>query len=184
MDFADLVRTRHSVRHYLPQAVETEKLDRLVEALRLAPSACNAQPWHLVLVEDPDLRLAVAQATSTTMSRINRFAVEAPVLAVLVVEARWTWARIGARLTGRDFPWIDLGIAAAHLCLQAADLGLGTCMLGWFDEQRIRHLLGIPRSRRVGLVVTIGYATDAPVADHRRKPVAEICSRNRYRPTT
>ena len=83
-------------------------------------------------------------------------------------------------LKDRDFPLIDIGIAAAHFCLQATDLGLGTCMLGWFDEPRIREMLHIPADRRIGLVITLGYAAEGQIRPKQRKSASLMCSRNSY----
>ena len=181
MDFSQLITVRQSVRKYANRPVPEETLVRLVEAVRLSPSASNSQPWRLILVTDPALRDRVARATFSRLVSFNRFAPQAPVLAVLVVEKPKVITQIGGRLKDRDFPLIDIGIAASHFCLQAADLGLGTCMLGWFDEAVIRELLHIPASRRIGLVITLGY----PAEDDRLRPkilksVAEMCSRNDY----
>ena len=181
MDFSQLITVRQSVRKYANRPVPEETLDRLVEAVRLSPSASNSQPWRLILVTDPALRDRVARATFSRLVSFNRFAVQVPVLAVLVVEKPKVITQIGGRLKDRDFPLIDIGIAAAHFCLQAADLGLGTCMLGWFDEAVIRELLHIPASRRLGLVITLGYpAAHDQLRPKIRKSVAEMCSRNGY----
>jgi nitroreductase len=158
MSCAELFQLRQSVRKYDSRPVEAEKLRPLIEAVRLAPSACNSQPWTVILVTDPDLKNQVAQATFSAAIAFNKFAPEAPVIAVLTVEKPTLTSRVGGWLKGREFPWIDLGAAAMQFCLQAAELGLGTCMIGWFDEGRIRALLHIPRAIRVGLLITVGYA--------------------------
>lgn len=181
MDFAPLIRNRQSVRTYCDRPVEVEKLEKLVEAVRLAPSACNAQPWTLLLVDDPALKNRVAEATRSKVFGLNRFAVQAPVLAVLVMEKPVWTARLGALLQRREFALFDMGIAAAHFCLQAADLGLGTCMLGWFDEKAIKKLLRVPRSRRIALVITLGYAPQGyPVRPKARKDLSAMGRYNRY----
>lgn len=182
MDLAQLIRLRQSVRRYSDRAVEPEKLDRLIEAVRLAPSACNAQPWTLLLVDEPTLRTEVAKATFSKGLSFNRFALQAPLLAVLVIEPSPLAVRLGALIKGRQFPLIDIGIAAAQLCLHAAELGLGSCMLGWFDEGKIKRLLHIPRRRRIGLVITLGYAApDYPLRCKQRKTAAAMSGRNDYR---
>jgi nitroreductase len=181
VDFAPLIRYRQSVRTYCDRPVEAEKLGQLVEAVRLAPSACNAQPWTLVLVDDPVLKNQVAEATRSKVFGLNRFAVQAPVLAVLVMEKPVWTARLGALLQRREFALFDIGIAAAHFCLQAADLGLGTCMLGWFDEKAIKKLLRVPGSRRVALVITLGYPPQGyPVRPKARKDSSAMSRYNRY----
>lgn len=183
MDFFQLVKKRHSVRHYLDKPVEPDKLARLIEAVRLAPSACNSQPWKLILVNDPELKNQVAAATFNRMVSFNRFALQAPAIAVLVVEKPPLSEQMGALIKRRDFPVIDIGIAAAHFCLQATELGLGTCMLGWFDERTVKRLLHIPGKTRIGLLITLGYAAeDAAQKEKRRKPVEEMSGFNDYRP--
>jgi nitroreductase len=181
MDFADLIRTRQSVRSYADTPVEAEKLAQLVEAVRLAPSASNAQPWKVIIVDEPGVRREVAEATFSQTISFNKFAPQAPVIAVLTIERTRTITQIGGWLKEREFPLIDIGIAAEHLCLQAADLGLGTCMIGWFNERKIRSLLGIPRSVRIGLLVTIGYPAEGYTLRPKvRKDTGEIAGRNMY----
>jgi nitroreductase len=183
MDFFQLIQKRHSVRHYLNKPVEEDKLAGLIEAVRMAPSACNSQPWKLVLVNDPELKNRVAAATFSRLVSFNRFALQAPVIAVLVVEKPPLSEQMGALIKQRDFPVIDIGIAAAHFCLQATELGLGTCMLGWFDERVVKRLLHIPRNNRIGLLITLGYAAeDTAQKEKRRKPVEEMSSFNDFRP--
>ncbi len=181
MEFSELVKIRQSVRQYQPQPVARELLDKLIESVRLAPSASNSQPWKLVVVDDPELRTRVAQATFSKSVTFNRFALEAPVIAVFVMESPGFITQVGAFLKRRSFSLIDIGIAAAHFCLQAAELGLGTCILGWFDEKRIKRLLRIPRGRRIGLLVTLGYAAEGyPLREKTRKSPALMGSFNFY----
>lgn len=181
MDFAELIRVRQSVRSYSSRPVEPEKLGLLIEAVRLAPSACNSQPWKVILVDDPALRDAVARETVSAAIPMNRWVNQAPVIAVLAVEKPKAIAQVGGWLREREYPLYDVGIAAEHLCLQAADVGLGTCMIGWFNERAIRKLLSIPRGTRVGLLVTVGYpADDYPIRPKTRKGAEQICSYNRY----
>jgi nitroreductase len=181
MDFARLVAIRQSVRSYADTPVEPEKLEMLIEAVRLAPSACNSQPWKLILVTNPDLRDAVARATVSNAIALNRFAPQAPVIAVIAVEKPKTVAQVGGWIKEREFPLIDIGIAAEHFCLQAADLGLGTCMIGWFDEKTIKGLLRIPRGKRVGLLITLGYpAGGYPLRPKVRKDRRVMSAFNAY----
>lgn len=175
MELTKAFLERRSVRAYADRPVDRAILDELAEAVRLAPSACNAQPWTLVFVGDPSLRDEVAKAARGPAGTFNTFISKAPVIAAFVVEPANATSKLGALVTGRRFPLIDLGIAAEHLCLRAADLGLGTCMLGWFDTARVKRALGVPRSKTVGLLVTIGYPDPAaPVRDKVRKALADI----------
>ena len=181
MNFSDLVLMRQSVRSYQTKPVEKEKLLLLIESVRLAPSASNSQPWTLIIVDEPDLKNKVARATSSSAISFNKFAVEAPVVAVLAVEKPKVITQVGGWIKERQFPLIDLGIAAEHFCLQAAELGLGTCMLGWFNEAAIKRLLNIPRGTRVGLLMTLGYAAEGyPLRPKIRKSVEAMSCFNRY----
>jgi len=181
MDFPELIRIRQSVRAYQNRPVEREKLEKLIEAVRLAPSASNSQPWKLIIVDDPEIKNQVARATFSALISFNRFAPQAPILAVLTMERPKLVTQIGARLKDRDFSLIDIGIAAEHFCLQAAELGLGTCMLGWFDETAIHKVLAIPEKIRIGLVITLGYAAPGtPIRAKIRKNTKQMCSFNRY----
>jgi len=181
MTFEELLSVRQSVRRYTDKPVERDKLDKIIEAVHLSPSACNSQPWKLIIVDEPELKNEVAKATFSKTIAFNKFAVEAPVLAVLVIEKAKLIAQIGGSLKDQEYPQYDIGIAAAHFCLQAAELGLGTCMLGWFDEKKIQQLLKIPEKRKIGLVITLGYPPDDyKIRQKIRKPVDEIGGYNSY----
>jgi nitroreductase len=179
--FLSLVSKRQSVRKYTDKAVEPEKLARCLEAARLAPSASNSQPWKFVVVTDEELSRKVAKETNGPLSTFNTFVAQAPVIVAIVIEKMKTITQVGAVLKDREFPLIDIGIAAEHFCLQAAEEGLGTCMLGWFDEEPIKELLRIPRHKRIGLLITLGYfPEDYPLRDKRRKGFEEVVSYNKY----
>ena len=182
VEFIKLVAIRKSVRRYDPgRVVEREKLELCLEAARLAPSACNAQPWRFVVIDDPPLRDSVAAHTFGRLVSFNRFAAQAPVLVVVVAEESRVVPKLGGLLKDTRYSLMDIGIAAEHFCLQAADGGLGTCMLGWFDESGIRRVLGIPASRRVALVMTVGYPADPDAPRKRaRKTIDEIRTFNAY----
>jgi nitroreductase len=183
MNFSELINIRQSVRAYSNRPVEREKIRLLIESVRLAPSASNSQPWKLIIVDDPALRDAIAHATFSDAISFNRFVPQAPVIAVLTVEKPKVITQIGGWMKEREFPLIDIGIAAEHFCLQAADLGLGSCMLGWFDETAIKNVLNIPRGTRVGLLIAVGYAAEGYVLRPKaRKAPEEMCSYNSYHP--
>jgi len=181
MTFEELIRKRQSTRKYLELSVESEKLDKLIEAVHLAPSACNSQPWKLIIVDEPELKDKVAKATFNKAISFNKFAEQAPVIAVLVIEKAKPIAQIGGLIKNQEYPEYDIGIAAAHFCLQATELGLGTCMIGWFNEKKIQELLNIPKKRKIGLVISLGYQPeDYRVRKKNRKPVDEIFGFNSY----
>ena len=180
VDFIALARKRQSVRSYDNKPVEPEKLDRCIEAAGLAPSACNSQSWKFIIVTEPDLRYKVADATSNRILPLNHFTKEAPVLVVVVLEKPNFTSKIGEIIKNKSFTLIDLGIATIHFCLQAAAEDLGTCILGWFDERRIKKLLKIPRSKRAELIITVGYPKNSEIREKKRKDFHEIVSFNSY----
>jgi nitroreductase len=179
-DFLQLVKKRQSVRGYSQQPVEQSKIDQCLEAARLAPSACNAQPWTFIVVNDAPLKNRLADQTAERWLPMNHWTKQAPVIIVVVVESASLTSRIGAKVKKRDFPWIDVGITAEHFCLQAAALDLGTCILGWFNEENVRQLLEIPSAKRVGLIITLGYPADPDIRPKIRKKMAGIVRWNSY----
>lgn len=177
--FMQLVKLRQSQRNYADKPVEKEKIQACIEAARLAPSACNAQPWKFIVVDDEALKNQIADTTSTKLLSLNHWTKQAPVHVVLVLEKPNFTSKIGEIVRDKKFVLMDVGIAAEHFCLQAAEMGLGTCMIGWFNEKKVKELLHIPKSKRTMLIISIGY----PEGKHRekiRKPMDEILSYNRY----
>jgi nitroreductase len=172
--FLDLVRMRRSVRRYEARPVPREALDRCFEAVRFAPSACHSEPWQFVVVDEPERRRRLAERAFAGMYSINRFAVEAPALVVVITEQSKLQARLGALFRGVRYGFIDIGIACEHFVLQAAAEGLGTCWLGWFDEKAVKAELGLPRSAHVDVLISVGYPAGEPPADKRRKTLDEL----------
>lgn len=160
MKLLELVNIRQSDRKYIEKEVEKEKLERCLEAARLAPSASNSQPWTFIVVDEPELKDKVARKTFGPAKTFNKFVPQAPVIIAIVLEKPKITTELGGRVKKKEWPLIDIGIAAEHLCLQAAEDGLGTCMLGWFDEQSIKKLLQIPQSNTIPLLITLGYTPD------------------------
>ncbi|MFZ4464076.1 MAG: nitroreductase family protein [Bacteroidales bacterium] len=181
MTFNELITKRQSVRKYSNQAVEKEKLVQCLEAMRLAPSASNAQPWSFVVLDEKEIREKVAKETVGPLGSFNKFVADAPVILVMVLEKQGVLTEMGGRLKQKDYPLIDIGIAAEHFCLQATELGLGTCMLGWFNEQKIKEMLQIPSQKSIGLIMTLGYAPEGYLLRKKiRKTQNEIVRFNRY----
>ncbi len=179
MTFNELINIRQSNRAYSNKEVEKEKVVACVEAARVAPSACNSQPWKFIIVDNPETKKKLAQTTSNKLLPLNHFTNQAPVHVVLVNEGSNFTATLGNKIKNRNFSLIDIGIAAEHFCLQAAELGLGTCMIGWFNEKDVKNLLGIPNNKRPELIITIGYPKDEQ-RDKRRKKIEKIMSYNQY----
>src|SRR5664279_3984197 len=178
-DILNLIITRQSDRKYDDKPVENEKIERIVDAGRMAPSACNAQPWKFIVVTDNELILSVAEAASAKLLGMNSFVSQAKVIIVIVREKPNMSSKVGATIKNKDYSLIDIGIATENICLQAKAEGIGSCIIGWFDERRIKKLLDIPKSKRVELIITLGYSLSEK-HEKRRKPVEEIVSYNKY----
>ena len=178
-EMLSILEGRQSERAYIDRPVEKEKLERITEAGRMSPSACNGQPWKFIVVDDPELRQKVASATESEMLRINTFVRQAPVLIVVVREKSNITSRAGDLIKRKDYSLIDTGIATASMVYQATADGLGTCIVGWLDESKIRKLLGIPGRPRVELVICVGY-TDNQKRKKIRKPADEVIAFNHY----
>lgn len=177
MAFLELAQKRYSVRRYQDRPVERVVLEQCLEAAHLAPSASNSQPWFFVVVDDPSLKDAVARTTFNAVISFNRFTVQAPVI-VAVLRRDRPIQRVAGAFRGIDYSQIDVGCATEHFCLQAAELGLGTCILGWFGQTAIRRLLSIPRGWSVALLITVGYPADS-LREKRRKPLGELFTYNK-----
>jgi len=180
MKFLDLVKARQSVRGYLSKEVDREKIERCLEAARLAPSTINSQPWSFIVVDDPKLKGAVAKETFSQLISFNHFSLQAPVLIILISERSGFLNKVAEAIKDKQFSLIDIGIAAEHFCLQATEEGLGTCMLGWFNEKGVKKLLNIPQKIRVELIITIGYPESNQIRPKKRKPINQIRSYNSY----
>ena len=172
MNFTEIAITRQSCRSYEEnREVEQEKLDAILEAVRLAPSACNGQPYHLTVCRG---EIAKEVARATAGMGLNKFAIQAPVVIVISEMPYVKSAAVGAKLKNNDYRSIDIGIAAAYLTAEAAAQGLGTCILGWLDDEKIRSLCDL--SHPVRLVVTLGYAKDNAIRAKKRKDLGELVS--------
>jgi nitroreductase len=177
--FLELANKRQSDRAYLDKPVEKDKLERILQAAQVAPSACNAQPWKFIVVTDPEKRIRVADATTDKMMQFNHFTKQAPVQLVLVEEDANLTSKFGGWAVGKHYPHLDLGIVASHICLAATDEGLGTCIIGWCNEKKIRKILEIPDKKRVMLVILIGYSAQSQ-REKKRKKMGEIVSFEKY----
>jgi nitroreductase len=175
----DLIISRQSVRKYDNKPVEKEKLERIVEAGRMAPSACNAQPWKFVVVTDNQLIVKIAEAASAKLIGMNGFVAQAPVILVIIREQPNMSSKVGGTIKNKDYSLIDIGIAAENICLQARAEGIGSCIIGWFDERQLKKLLSIPKPKRVELIITLGYSLSQP-GEKKRKPAKETVSYNKY----
>jgi nitroreductase len=178
MNVIDIIRKRQSVRKYQDRPVEDEKIKLILEAARLAPSSSNSQPWHFVVVKDNDLRRKLVQAVPMGVAAINKFIEEAPVIIVGCVTPGF-FQRVSS-LFGRENHLIDVSIAMEHMVLVAEELELGTCWIGWFDEGKVKKLLGVPRAAKVVAMLTLGYPGENGTHVTTRKALEEIFSTDKY----
>lgn len=170
MEFSELLKTRQSCRSYSDKDVSPEDVRACLEAARLAPSACNAQPFHMTVCTG---ELAKEVARSTQGMGMNAFATQAPCMIVFSEAAYTLKTRLGSWVKEQDYRSVDIGIAAAQLTLRATDLGLATCILGWFDDKKLRKRLEL--SGQVRLVIALGYAKEGdPLRVKSRKPLEEL----------
>ena len=176
ISFAELAKKRQSDRKYKDQAVEREKIIQCLETARISPSANNSQPWKFVVVDDPEKKEQIAECTIGL--GMNKFTHQCPVLVAVVHEQQNFMSTVGSMIKNKNYGLFDIGIAVNQFCLQAADLGLGTCIIGWFDEKKIKKILGV-RRRRIPLLISVGYP-DAPTREKVRKPLDVMSSWNQY----
>jgi nitroreductase len=175
MKFSELVQKRQSTRKFSDRPVPKEMIEKCLEASRLAPSACNSQPWSFIVVDEPELKNRLVHEAMGGIYKTNAFVINAPLLVVIVTEASSYIARLGGYLRHVKYNLIDIGIAGEHLALQAAELGLGTCWLGWFKENAVRRVLGLPRKTQIDVMIAMGFPAEGdPLRPKLRKPLAEI----------
>ena len=176
MKFQELVSKRQSDRKYKSESVDRALITQCLEAARLAPSACNSQPWKFIVVDDTTLLPQMAEAAAGM--GMNKWVKTAPVVVAVTLEKMNFTARIGSVIKDKEYSLLDVGIAVEHFCLQAAELGLGTCIMGWFDEKKVKKLLGIG-NKRVPLLISLGYP-DTETRKKIRKSLEDMSSWNKY----
>jgi nitroreductase len=161
--FIELVRHRTSCRAYDPKPVPREHLERMLEVARLAPSACNKQPWRFAVVEDEAARMRLINEAFLAGIPM-RWAESAGAIIALGMEKSAITHKIAPKISGVDYPLLDLGIAGEHLVLQAEELGLGTCWIGWIKPKKVREIVEWPRTIEPVSLITVGW----PRSDERK----------------
>ena len=171
MNFTEIAQNRQSCRAYnAERAIEQEKLDKILAAARLSPSACNGQPYFITVCKGDTAKKVAAKTQGMGM---NKFASDAPVLLVISEKPYVASAALGAKVKKNDYRSIDIGILSAYITAEAAAEGLGTCILGWFDDGAIREICGLDEAVR--LVITVGYAKDEDkLRPKKRKDMGEL----------
>lgn len=174
MDFMDLVILRKSSRRYINKKIPRDLIDECIEAARMAPSACNSQPWSFIIVDDPSTKNEIVEKSMTGLYSLNKFAYSAPVLIVVLRKKSKYAARLAGSLRDVKYSLLDIGIACDHLTLRATELGLGTCWIGWFNEKNIKKILGLSRSDQIDVVISLGYAEEDKTKAKNRKKLDAI----------
>ena len=171
MNFTEIANNRQSCRSYNSERdIEQEKLAQILESARLAPSACNGQPYQITVCKGENAK-KVAKATQGL--GMNKFSIDAPVLLVISECPYVASAAFGARVKNNDYRSIDIGILAAYITAEATAQGLGSCILGWLDDAKIREICGIDEPVR--LVITLGYPSDDDkLRPKKRKDINEL----------
>ena len=171
MNFTEIAETRQSCRSYDPsREVEAEKIERILASARLAPSACNSQPYRITVCKGDSGKRVTKAVQGMGM---NKFASDAPVMIVISENSYNATAALGAKMKNNDFRSIDIGILAAYITAEATAQGLSTCILGWLDDEKIREICGL--EEKVRLVITLGYPKeDDPLRKKKRKELSEL----------
>jgi nitroreductase len=170
MNIFDAIKTRKSVRKYLDKPVEEEKLNQILEAAHLAPSASNRQEWRFVVVQDKDTRKKLAQAAGS-----QSFVGEAPVVLAACAETDGKVMKCGLPCHP-----INVAIALDHIMLTAVELGLGTCWIGHFDALEVKKILGIPEEIVIVGLMPLGYPADPSAIQKKRLSMDQIIHMERW----
>lgn len=174
-----ILRGRRSIRRFLPAPVEPEKLRACLEAARIAPSAHNVQPWRFIVVDEPDLKERLTSAAFSGIYYTSKFAAQAPIILVLLAKPAGGVVRLGSKIQGVPYFLLDIGIAGEHVVLQAEELGLASCWMGWFNYRQVRKVLAIPRAFKVVAMMPLGFAEKRPQREPPRKALEEIAAFNK-----
>lgn len=176
MNFTEIAITRQSCRSYdAARRVEEEKITAILESARLAPSACNSQPYHITVCEG---EAAKAIADGITGMGMNKFAYDVPVMIVISEDSYSASAAIGAKIKKNDYRSIDIGILSAYITAEAQAQGLGSCIIGWLDDKKLSAVCDVKGTVR--LVITIGYAkADDVLRPKKRKDISELVTRKK-----
>ena len=178
--FIDLVRSRRSVRKYLKKDIPLSDYQRCIEAAIISPSACNSQPWKFIIINDIATRNLIAKTVFTGPYKMNAFAAKAAGYIAIVSEKIKFSAMLAGIIRNTDFTKIDIGIACSHLSLQAQALNIGTCILGWFNEKKLKKILSVPRTKRIELLLSLGYPEKTDFPKKIMKDPNETYSCNKY----
>ena len=179
--FRGLTKNRMSIRRFSDKPVERDKIFTCLEAARIAPSAENSQPWRFLIVDDPEVKNKFAGKVFSGIYKVSKFAAKAPVLILIMAQLDIVAHKLGKKIQNVQFHLIDIGISGEHLVLQAEELGLGTCWMGWFDVRKARKFFKIPKKYKIIALMPVGYYEKKPSRKRKRKSMEEIAWFNRVK---
>ena len=173
MTLDEILNQRRSIRSFRSTPVSKEDLQAICEAARLAPSACNSQTWRFIAVTDVQIiRRLCKEAMRPVIP--NKWLEQAPLVIIGCSQLDIVANRLGSRISGIEYYQIDLGIAMEHMVLKATELGLGSCWIGWFSEDKVKTILDIPKKVKVSAMLAIGYPKDPSTKKRSRKSLEKI----------
>ena len=179
MSLLELIKARKSVRKYIEKPIPREDILKCIEAARLAPSAENVQPWRFIVLDDPDIKEQFVKETCSGIYRPSSFIKNAAAIVVVVARPDLIANFIGSGIQGTNYYLIDIGIAGEHLVLQAQELGIGTCWIGWFNAKKAKKYFKLPPRRKVVSLIAMGYPASGATKNKKRLPLEEIVYFNR-----
>jgi nitroreductase len=166
-NFKELILKRESCRKFNGKPVSKSDIEKVVEAARLAPSACNGQPWHFIAITNQEVMKNVA-------SHMQAFNAKAGGFIVVIEEKSNITSTIGSKIKHQDYTQMDVGIVTSYIALAATSLGISNCIIGWFDESKVKQVLDIPKKKRVRLIVSLGYTDEKEARQKLRKDIEKI----------
>ena len=170
----DLIHSRHSVRSFAEKTISRADIETCIDAARLAPSGENTQPWRFIVADEPEYRDALAESATSGIYRPTRFIKKAPVIIAVLARKNFIVHKLGSSLQGTQFYLLDIGMACEHLVLQAQEMGIGSCYIGWFNAKKAAKALGVSRSDKVVMLIALGYPDKPVLRKHKRRSLGEI----------
>lgn len=176
----ELLKKRRSIRKYTNKPISRDKLLSCIEAARLSPSACNIQPWEFVIIDDEKLRNKLTKEAFKSTFYPNQFARKAPVIIVVLAKPDKTVNRMAGYIHGKNYFLFDIGIACSNLILKAYELNVGSCIMAWFDKEKVREILKIPNIKKIVALISLGYFKKNRTFKKNRKNINKIVKFNSY----
>jgi nitroreductase len=179
MALMDVIKKRKSVRKYLDKPVPRNHVRTCIEAARLAPSAENIQPWRFIVIDDPEYKMKFCDQVCSGVYRPSLFIRNAPAIVVILAKYTLITDVLGRGIQGTNYYLLDIGISGEHLVLQAQELGIGTCWIGWFNQKKAKKFLKLGPQYRVVSLIAMGYPAEGGTKNKPDMPLDQILFFNR-----